>query len=473
LFGGLERGRGEHGQQHAREPSVQYWTLDVDGGLCKLRCRRAFLFFPLPCFFLAHFFLQNPTLQDVFSGSTTLTIQKTVEPTQSLSSPFGSNGTLFAQLWYAPSTGNTSLVEQFYCAADSCVQTNTTSSASDTVDWSCSNLQCTCIAGTAFCGKTGERIDITDTINGLAGTLEISCDAATGESCSFKQDTLRTLFGKEGLALSGCSWGECVLPATINTLSANLVGGTSSGGGRSGLSDGVIAGLAILGAFVLAVFLLLLFGFVRQRQARKLARSDEDQRLIASPLQASPSSGSSAFVAETDKVDLSSSPPAVGIRWNNLSYSLPPPSRPFIPLFASRLPASDGKSAAIDDGRLVLSSLSATLEGGSFCSILGPSGAGKSTLVDLLAGVRKTGYRGGSVELIVPAGVEGAGSEKVRVGYVDQQDVLPETSTVTEAVAFAAELKLGEIPKERKKCVFSSFSFSSSFPLPPLPLPSH
>ena len=41
---------------------------------------------------------QNPTLQSVFSGATTLTIQKTVHPELSLSTPFGANGTTQVQL---------------------------------------------------------------------------------------------------------------------------------------------------------------------------------------------------------------------------------------------------------------------------------------------------------------------------------------------------------------------------------------
>lgn len=46
---------------------------------------------------------QNPTLQSVFSGATTLSIQKTVRPELSLSSPFGANGTTQVQLLCASS----------------------------------------------------------------------------------------------------------------------------------------------------------------------------------------------------------------------------------------------------------------------------------------------------------------------------------------------------------------------------------
>ncbi|GAA6023495.1 hypothetical protein JCM10207_006217 [Rhodosporidiobolus poonsookiae] len=437
----------------------------------------------------------NPTLQSAFAGSTTLTFQKTVEPSQSLSSPFGDAHSLLAQLWYAAPTGssNTTILEQFYCAADSCTQINTTSSSSgggETVDVTCQNLRCTCIPGTQFCGAPGAQIDITDTVNGLSGTLEIVCDAATGQECQFRQSTLRTLFGAQGLALSACRWGECVLPAVIDSLAAELAAdGSGSGGGKGGadeLSGGVIAGLAVLGAVVVGLLTLLAVGYWSQQRARRRAGAALE-RDPAAPLlgkvpaaaRSSESAGAGADKASTSSGGAGAALPAVGIRVHNLSYSLPPPSRlsslfPFLSRSAppvDALPASAAArrgsgAASVDEGRLLLSSLSASFPPGALCAILGPSGAGKSTLVDLLAGVRKRGYRGGAVELFSApsSALPGAGErdEKregegegplgvVKVAYVDQSDVLPETSTVKEAVMFAAELKLGELPHEVKR----------------------
>ena len=381
---------------------------------------------------------QNPTLQSAFAGSTFLTFSKTVEPSEALSVPFGANGTLTAQLWYAPSTGNTTLAEQFYCAASSYAQANSSSATAPNVDYTCAALECTCIPGTAFCGAQGAQIDLTQTIDGLVGPLSISCDSATGAQCAFKQGVLQTLFGAGGLGLSGCQWGECVLPGTIDRLAASLAGSASSstGGGTDGLSDGVIAGLAVLGALVVALVALLGGGGV-----------------------ASSLSSSTAGATEPKDPAALVRPQPVGVRIDNLSY--------FVPV---RHSAFALRSAPQDD-RQVLSSVSATVVGGSFCAILGPSGSGKTSLVDLVAGVRKTGYRTGSIELVVPPraqgvlGVGAGGDERVRVGYVDQNDVLCETSTVREAVMFAAELKLGEIPHEQKRCVpLSLFSPSPRGP---------
>lgn len=390
---------------------------------------------------LTRLLLQNPTLQGVFTGSTVLTFQKTVDPSQSLSATFDANGTTYAQLWYAPLDGNTTLVEQFFCGARSCVQSNSTSGSNTSVDWKCSDLKCTCIPGTFFCGRSGAPIDLTQTIDDLSGTLEITCDA-TGAECAFKQQTLQTLFGASGLALSGCQWGECVLPSTINTLAAKLPGAPSAASASS-LSGGVIAGLAVLGAVVLLLLALLALGYRNQRRAQRRARSKE----LYGAGYADSSASSGASRSSSTKHASPVSPPPIGLAWRDLSYHLPSAGRASSVLTRSR---------STNDGRAILSNLNANIAGGSFVSILGPSGAGKSTLVDLLAGVRKLGTRTGTIEFVETASEgdkSGATSraDRIRVGYVDQTDLLPEMSTVREAVMFAADLKLGEIPKDRKR----------------------
>jgi hypothetical protein len=85
---------------------------------------------------------QNPTLQSVFAGETVLTFQNTVNPSLSLlPSSSATNNSLNAAIFYSPDVGNSSLVEQFFCRADTCEQTNSTSTAGTFVKWECSNLQ--------------------------------------------------------------------------------------------------------------------------------------------------------------------------------------------------------------------------------------------------------------------------------------------------------------------------------------------
>lgn len=261
-----------------------------------------------------------------------------------------------------------------------------------------SPFRCTCIPGTAFCG--GGDIDLANTINGLSGTISVTCDAA-GTSCAFKQSVLQTLFGSNGLSLSGCKHGECVRASNIATISASL--STSSIGGGNSLSPGVIGGLVVLGGIVLSLLALLGLGFVSQRKARRqpinLADVDEDKAAGAA-----------------------------GVRWGALGYALPAPARSWIPGRPRR------------NGRIILDNLGGNVEGGQLCAILGPSGAGKSTLVDLLAGKRKSGEKSGSVHFALPS----EWKESVKIGVVDQHDVLPPTSTVQEALLFAANLKMPE-----------------------------
>lgn len=360
-------------------------------------------------------FEQNPTLQGVFAGQTTLTFQNAFNTTEALAPSTSENQTMNAQLWYSSNTGNATLVEQFFCNANSCTQTNTTTTTGTSVDWTCSNLRCTCIPGTAFCG--GGSLDLTDTINGLSNRISVTCDAA-GTNCAFKTELLQALFGAAGLTLSGCRHGECVRQSTISALSAAaLTRGGSSGSGNS-LSGGVIAGLAVLGAVIVALVALIMLGCRSQRRARR-----QPIRLVNT---------------EKDR-----NGGVVGLRWRDLSYVLPPSaSNP-----VDRVIGVLSGRARKQNGRIILDSVNGEVIGGQLCAILGPTGAGKSTLIDLLAGKRKSGTRSGSVQ-IVPHGWTG---DSVKIGVVDQHDVLPAMSTVREALEFAAELKMPEnVTKEQR-----------------------
>ena len=345
----------------------------------------------------------NVALQALYSGRTTLTIQKTMRSNISLSSPFGEDGTALAQLFYSATT-STAPVEQFYCQASSCVQTLTNSS--QTSSYTCSNLQCTCIPGRAFCGGTGTVLDISQTVNGLTGPLEIDC-AVSGNTCNFKQAILQGLFGVEGLGLNSCAFGECVQQNVLHTFSP-----TAAAAAGSSLSTGVIAGLAVLGAIVLALLGFLLLGLIRQKRARK----------------------NTALVPRYQQA---------GIAWSDVSYVLPGRKSPFrrrrnvrpssdialLPVAGvekRQRPAIDGTDAQAS--RMIIDGASGSVSSGTLLAILGPSGAGKSTLVDILAGKRKVGQTIGAVNLLLDDADEGSQIDAV-IGYVDQNDVLPSTSS--------------------------------------------
>lgn len=75
-------------------------------------------------------------------------------------------------------------------------------------------------------------------------------------------------------------------------------------------------------------------------------------------------------------------------------------------------------------------------------------GAGKTTLIEILAGKRKSGHITGLVSFPSTHGPAHA----PRIGFVPQQDVLPPMLTVSEALLFAARLRLPEsIPDSEKR----------------------
>ncbi|KAG0257668.1 hypothetical protein DFQ27_005006 [Actinomortierella ambigua] len=93
-------------------------------------------------------------------------------------------------------------------------------------------------------------------------------------------------------------------------------------------------------------------------------------------------------------------------------------------------------------GLQILKGISGAAPAGVVLAVMGPSGAGKSTLVDILAGKRKDGVVTGQILL---NGKQVHESDIRRaVGFVDQEDVLPPTQTVYEAILFSAMLRLPE-----------------------------
>ncbi|KAG6816110.1 hypothetical protein H0H87_008567 [Tephrocybe sp. NHM501043] len=239
------------------------------------------------------------------------------------------------------------------------------------------------------------------TINNLSGTLGIECDALDNSTntatCHFKQKDLLTLFPPSGLTLSGCSFGECVRQSVIDTGGSIATSDAASG---KALSGGVIAGLAVVGGLAFFSLALIVAGCILQRKARKTRRSD----------------GSGM------KVD---------VYWEGITYSVPGSSKAgFLGLFGDH------------EEKTILDNVSGNVQAGQMMAILGPSGAGKTTLAEILAGKRKSGAVLGNVKF--PSSGGSSGNSAPRIAFVPQQDVLPPTLTVYEALLFAARLRLPE-----------------------------
>lgn len=247
---------------------------------------------------------------------------------------FGTKGSVYAQLFYDG-------VEQFYCTANSCTQD--LGSDSTASDWTCQNLQCHCFANTTFCGAVPVT-DLSNVLNQLTGTLEISCDAPSPQnhtaSCSFKQQTITQVFGPSGLGLSGCTFGECVAQDVIDTASGNSTSSSDGTSHGTSLGGGVIAGLAVVGGLIGLALVLLFFGWLAQRRARRDGRGGWTSNFGG-----------------------------VAAAWTDVSY--------FVPIHHSILPAFvniRGRRDDMNEQKVVLDNVSGRVEPGQMMAILGPSG---------------------------------------------------------------------------------------------------
>jgi ABC transport system ATP-binding/permease protein len=92
--------------------------------------------------------------------------------------------------------------------------------------------------------------------------------------------------------------------------------------------------------------------------------------------------------------------------------------------------------SVVRPSRRILTDVSLSVEPGELIGIIGESGAGKSTLLKALAGVNKVSD--GAVTL---SGEE-VSTRLSDIGYVPQSEIVHDKLTVTEALVFAAELRL-------------------------------
>ena len=97
-------------------------------------------------------------------------------------------------------------------------------------------------------------------------------------------------------------------------------------------------------------------------------------------------------------------------------------------------------SPPTSSSRLILSSASGHIRGGSLCALLGASGAGKSTLLNCLARREETAVLSGRV--LIDGRVQSSAYFARHCAFVPQQSSLLPALTTRETIAFASHMKL-------------------------------
>ncbi|KNZ49396.1 hypothetical protein VP01_503g1, partial [Puccinia sorghi] len=384
--------------------------------------------------------IDNPTVKTLLPGKLLASLQRYPDPSSaSLPPSSGINavapGLTNVQLLYAPNA-SAPLQEQFSCQAINCTQ----HIEKDTYSMYCQNLKCQCNKGSFMCG--GGPLDLTNTINTLSGDVGFDCPSLgnttppAASPCHIQMGLLKNIFGPQGFSLTGCQFGECVSKTIAMSKRQVLIDEAN----KKSINPGLIAALVVLIFSFLALIALVIWGFYLQHLARK-----------------SKGAGDPGVTSVA----------AAQVEWCNLRYHLPlksgaasflrrrrvPPrshhSHVAAPLETTNFQSSLGSPSFVElpsvpRGPQILAGLSGSVGAGTMMAILGPSGAGKSTLLDVLAGQHKAGKVSGGRRIYIPGEMSQGLRGKVVVGYVDQTDILPGSSTVREALQFAARLKLPE-----------------------------
>jgi ABC-type glutathione transport system ATPase component len=203
---------------------------------------------------------------------------------------------------------------------------------------------------------------------------------------------ISNFFGDPSISLS-CSSGECMQQESLPTPPA-----TSDSFLLNGLFVGSLSLLAVMAFF-----------FIRSIRQRM---SVQDSESVRSP--------ESSFYRTMQPCNL---------KFVDLSLSVPQKQFKFLPAWSTHV-----------NDKPVLKSVSGSVSSGEVLAIMGPSGSGKTTLLNVLANRSEYPFTYQQLQI---NGVNGlSGYKNLKIGFVDQDDLLMGRLTVFETVLYSAMLRL-------------------------------
>lgn len=107
------------------------------------------------------------------------------------------------------------------------------------------------------------------------------------------------------------------------------------------------------------------------------------------------------------------------------------------------------KIAVVLGGNKIVKNVDFKVQRGELVGILGPSGSGKTTLLKALAGIHQA--KGGKVVFDGRDLYEKFEELKFNIGYVPQDDVVPQSLRVERVLGYTAELRLPQMGRDEKQ----------------------
>ncbi|KAK4141380.1 ABC transporter-like protein [Dichotomopilus funicola] len=160
--------------------------------------------------------------------------------------------------------------------------------------------------------------------------------------------------------------------------------------------------------------------------------TEADKTGIPQTVPADPNNGSDNGTTTTARPSTGIEPQTSLFTWHNVVYDIP--IKP-----DTKATLSDGSNTSSSKStRRLLDHVDGWVKPGTLTALMGASGAGKTTLLDVLAQRTSLGVITG--DMLVDGRARGADFQR-RTGYVQQQDLHLDTSTVRESLRFSALLR--------------------------------